>query len=210
MLLRLLSIGLLLVGLTSAACTASYPTEPTKAAPVGLSIQYAIPKGRIGTAANGANRYSFSAITVDGDGAFEVVTSRASWLSSDDNVARPDAAGVFVPVGPGRADAIVRFAGMEATAPMVVVESALLDSYPRLNVVSPGTSPRAWLREGPFTSQSRNVTSSASWTSSDPRVATISAAGAVTAGSGIGTTLITATFNGLTDWYWLSIGPRQQ
>lgn len=175
-----------------------------------MVIQYSPAKGRIGTVSHAANRYQFSAVTIDRDGALERVTDRATWLSSDEKVARLSSAGrdfaLFLPVAPGTANAIVRFAGMEATASMVVVESALLESYPRLNLISPGSRPQAVLREGSATSQSRNVTSEASWTSSDPRVATIDATGAVTR-VGIGTTLITATFNGLADWFWLSVGP---
>jgi hypothetical protein len=205
------AIGLLLVCLTFPACTATYPSEPTKAEPIALRIQYALPQGRIGTATHASSRYEFVAMTIDRDGAFEMVTDRANWISSNERVARLSGSGgqraLFLPVEPGTANAIVRFAGMEVSAPMVVVESALLDSYPRLDLVSPGTSPRAFLRQGSSTSQVLNVTNVASWSSSDTGVATVSAAGAVT-GVGFGTTVITATFEGLTDWYWLSFGPQ--
>jgi hypothetical protein len=180
---------------------------------VALLIQYLQSRGRIGTSTSAGNRYEFNAVTVDRDGVFERVTNRATWLSSNENVARPGGASnfsvVFLPVGPGTANAIVRFAGMEATAPMVVVESALLDVYPRLNLVSPGTTPQAVFREGSLGSQSRNVNSSASWDSSDTRIATVSATGQVTR-VGIGTTIITATFNGFSDWFWISFGPPAQ
>jgi hypothetical protein len=195
---------LLLVCVASASCTASYPTEPTKARAVGLLLLYAEAKGRI---ASPGGQYSFTAVTVDSDGAYENVNDRATWLSSDDDVMRHTARGVYRPFGTGTAQAIVRFEGFEANAPMVPVATALLEQYPRLNVVLPGTRPQAWLREGPATNQTRQVTDQASWSSSDHRVATIAANGAVTT-VGIGTTLITVTYNGLTDWYWMSVGPR--
>ena len=196
------SIWLLLTCLAS-ACAASYPAQPTSAEPVGLLIQYAQPRGRIATT-GAQNRYDFRALTVDSDGVFDVVTGRATWLSSNDGVARLNGAGAFLPTGPGAAAAVVRFAGMEATAQMLVVEPAVLNAYPRLDFTTLGTRPQAVFREGP--SQSRNVTSSMSWSSSDARVATINATGQITT-VGIGTTVITGTFNDVGNWYWLSFGP---
>jgi hypothetical protein len=171
-------------------------------------IRYTRPQGRVAASGNTGNQYYFSAITVDSDGAFETVTDRATWSSSNESVARPlpprnEAS--FVAVGPGTANAIVRFAGLEAVAPMVFVDPALLNAYPRLDLID-GRPVQAWFREGSATNQVRNVSSSTSWSSSDTRVATISASGAIT-WVGVGTTVISGTFNGHTDWYWLSVGP---
>lgn len=190
------------------SCTASYPTEPSIARPVGLLLLYSEPRGRVAAAGGTQNQYSFSAVTVDNDGAYQFVDDRVTWLSTDDSVMQHTSRGTYVAVGPGTAQAIARYEGFEASAPMMAVNRGLLDDvYPRLNVVSPGTRPQAWVRRGPASNQSTQVTSQASWSSSDPRVATVGSTGVVTT-LGVGTTLITVSFDGLTDWYWLSVAPR--
>jgi len=202
----------------AAGCTASYPSEPTKAEPVAIYVAFAAPKGRAAPGTNSViNGYSFIAYTIDRDGAYERVSDRAAWSSSDDGIARPQTgvttAGTktFLAVSPGAASVTARFAGLEAIAPMLIVDNAIVTATPRIdltwsgqNVVGSASSARAFFR--PPTGSQQDVTSSASWTSSNPEVATIDRGGIRAISSG--TTLITANFEGLVDWFWLSVIPR--
>src|SRR5262245_66122475 len=73
----------------AAGCTASYPTEPTKAEPVALYVAFSVPKGRAAPGSNTViNGYSFIAYTIDRDGVYERVSNRTAWSSSNDAIAR--------------------------------------------------------------------------------------------------------------------------
>lgn len=183
-----------------------------------MYIAYAAPKGRTSPGTNNViNGYSFIAYTIDRDGAYERVTDRATWSSSDDGIARPvtgvTTAGTktFLAVSPGDASVIARFQGLEATAPMLVVDTAIVTITPRIDLAAAGpsvvgnpNSARAFLR--PSSGSQRDVTNSASWSSSNPDVATVDR-GEIRAISS-GTTIITANFEGLVDWFWFSVIPK--
>jgi uncharacterized protein YjdB len=55
-------------------------------------------------------------------------------------------------------------------------------------------------------SGNEDVTRRVTWRSDDPHVATIDDTGVIT-GVGAGVTLISASLDGITDWFWLSIPP---
>ena len=202
----------------AAGCSASYPTASTKADPVALYLAYAAPKGRTAPGSNNViNAYSFIAYTIDRDGAYERVTDRATWSSSDDGIARPltgltpTATKTFLAVSPGDATVIARFQGLEATAPMLIVDTAILTRIPRIELAAAGpsivgslNSARVFFRP-PIGSQ-QDVTNSARWSSSNPDVATVDR-GAIRAISS-GTTIIAANFEGLVDWFWFSVIPK--
>jgi hypothetical protein len=202
----------------AAGCTAAYPTEPTKAEAVALYIAYATPKGRTTPGPSSTtNGYSFVAYTVDRDGAYERVTDRATWSSSNDEIARPlsgvttAATRTFLAVSPGEANVIVRFQGLETTAAMLIVSPAIATTIPRLelaaaglNVIGSPNQARAFYR--PPTGSQQDVTNAASWSSSNPEIATVER-GAIKAISS-GTTIITANFEGLVDWFWFSVIPN--
>ena len=196
------------------SCSATYPTEPTKAQPLALYLAYAAPRGRAALGNNTASGYSFIAYTVDADGVYERVSERATWSSSDEGIVRPVAPAInaitrnFVAVSPGHANVIARFQGLEATAPMLIVESAILSATPRIdltwsgqNTVGTTSSARALFR-----TPTQDVTGFASWTSSNPEVATVDR-GTIRA-IGSGTTIITANIEGLVDWFWFSVVPK--
>ena len=183
-----------------------------------MYIAFATPKGR--AAPGGSlviNGYSFIAYTIDRDGAFERVTDRAVWSSSDEVIARPQAVSVtgtksFLGLTPGNASAVARFQGLEATAPMLIVESATVNATPRIDLTWTGqiaigsvSAARALFRPSQFGAQ-QDVTNSATWTSSNPEVATVER-GALTAINS-GSTIITASFEGLVDWFWFSVIPK--
>src|SRR5690349_7668197 len=206
----------LLAGVAIASCSASYPTRPTKANPVALYVAYSAPRGRVplGTFAG----YGFVAYAVDADGAFERVTERVVWTTSDEDIVRAqagvsNAVKMFMAVAPGNAQVIARLQGLEASAPVLVVQSEMLQRLPRVDLNPSGNAPAvigatargiATLRLSNGTSQ--DVSNRATWTSSDPIVATVNESGTITA-LGRGTTIITANADGLVDWFWFSVLP---
>ena len=201
----------------SVSCTASYPTQPSKAAPTALYLAFAAAKGRAAPGPNPViNGYSFVAYTLDRDGVFEQVGARAVWSSSDEGIVRPltgvSSAGVksFVAVSPGSANVVANFEGLQAAAPTLIVASDIVSRMPRIdlswsgqNTVGSSSRVTAFLRQQ--TGQ-QDVSNSATWSSSDPAVATVGAGGAIVA-VGAGTAIITANVNGLVDWLWLSVLP---
>lgn len=203
----------------SASCTAKYPTEPTKAPPVGLYLAYASPKGRTApTATTGTNTYSFLAYTIDTDGVYERVSDRAVWSSSDETIVRPATStpsGLtrsFLAVSPGTASVTARYQGVEATAPVQIVENGILSAVPRIDLTWTGQTSvgsvsvvRALMRTA--TQNNVDVSGAAQWTSSNPEVATVDSGGVIRAISP-GTTIISASANGLVDWFWFSVIPK--
>jgi hypothetical protein len=219
-LISLLRAALVTVAyVASTSCTASYPTEPTKARPVALYLAYAAPKGRAAPGSNNViNGYSFTAYTIDADGVYERVSDSATWSSSDEGILRPLTTGAssitgrsFLAVSPGSASVIARFQGLEATAPTLVVESALISTRPYIELLWSGqnalgtlSSARVLYRSS--TGANQDVTGFAGWTSSNPEVATVDR-GTIRAVSN-GTTIITANIEGLVDWFWFSVIPK--
>jgi len=198
----------LFVCISGAACNASYPTEPTKAAATTLFIH----QGARGRVPIGTTAYGFSAYTLDADGIYEHVTDRATFTSSDSGVARLSGRSTFIAAGAGVTTISASFGGLTASVPMMVFDPRT-PIYPRLSIVYNGPNAigaRAQTAAGlQRTAQSpnENVSSQVTWTSDNPRVATIDQAGIIT-GVGVGMTMISGTYDGLTDWYWLSIAPR--
>jgi len=192
--------------IASAGCTASYPTQPTQAAPVALFITQGA-RGRV----NINSSASYQAFIVNADGAFENVSGLATFESSDTGIARSNSRASFIGVAAGIATITARHAGLTASVPMVVVDPRIV-IFPRLSINVTGPSriggqaqTAAGLQRS--ASQNEDVTSLVTWRSENPNVATIAQNGVIT-GVGIGTTMITATYDGLTDWYWLSINPQ--
>ena len=202
------------------ACTATYPTEPTKGQPVGLYLAYSGPKGRTGQGILGQgtfNAYGFIAYTIDADGAYERVTDRASWSSSEDGVVRAQTgvttAGIkhYTAVAPGEASVVAQFRGLQATAPVLVVTNDVMTRTPRVDLTwsgsnTVGSSSKASVLWRPPSGASQDVSNLATWTSSHPEVATVTASGNIRAVSA-GTTIITANVDGMVDWFWFSVLP---
>ena len=196
----------MLAAICVAACDAAYQAGPS---PTTLALQIQVPpRGAVATNTTNA----FLALALDSDGAYKIVTQAAQWSSSDTSIARPGAGvGTFVAVAPGRAHVTARYDGAEASFPIVVVVPPVLTPAPalRLTAVSPqriGGTAAATATVVRSQVASQNVTSLATWTSSNPEVATIDADGRMR-GVGIGTTLITAEYQNLTQFFWASIEP---
>jgi hypothetical protein len=194
----------------AATCAASYPAAPSKPTVIGLQVHYPGAMGRI----RPGSGYSFTAYSLDQDGAYELVTAKATWTSSDANVMRPSStAWAFLAAGPGVARITARYEGLAASLSMVVIDPQLLQPLPRLTIfpAGPGAVGRA-ARPTAFLEQRADptratVTDRVTWTSADPQVATIDQSGLIRA-IAPGTTLITGSLDGLTDWFWVSIAPN--
>lgn len=197
----------LIVCIAATSCTASYPTQPTPARLVTIFISQGV-RGRVPI-----NTTAFySAFTVDADGVFENVSGAATFESSDSSIARLNGRTGFTGVAVGVATITVRYSGLTASAPIVVADPRIV-IFPRLSITLTGPSAiggrgqtSAGLQRS-ASSPNEDVTQAVTWNSENPQVATIDHNGIIT-GTGIGTTMITATYQGLSDWYWLSIVPR--
>jgi len=197
-----------------AACQASYPSPPapsTPVTPVALQIHAPSAIGPVRLTLG----FTLAAYLLNSDGAYEDVTARVSWSVSDSAILSrratiPTAPVAFVATGVGMTDITAQYQGLSSSVTIVTV---LTDrpAYPMLTV-SPGdpqvigrsSAARAILQINP--SESQVVTPLASWTSSDPAVATVSNDGMVSA-VGPGTTLITASYTGFGASYLMSVVP---
>jgi hypothetical protein len=189
------------------ACSATYPAGPTDAAPLGLQVHYV--RAVAGPFVGGA--YQFAAYTFTSDGAYEEVTSKATWLSSDPLVFRPIAGAPhsFNAVGTGSVEVLARYSGLTSSISMFVTYSDR-QPFPYLSVAPgdprlAGRRSQSVLRLHTSPTASQEVTQAAAWESSDPRVVTVER-GLVT-GMSPGTAQITASYNGLSVSYGLSIQP---
>jgi hypothetical protein len=210
--MRFLRAAFIAVGAVAVAgCHASYPFRPSPATPTALHIFYtrALAPQLVGAS------FGFTAYVFNSDGAWEDVTPRASWSSSNSVVAALDAPpSRFVALTPGRADVSVAYQGLVSGVPVTVYEPDA-QPFPFLNI-TPG-DPRAVgqratasvsLRLSPTQTQSPQA--AAEWASSDERVVTVAPTSPTTAlvtATGPGTARITVTLNGVTGWYGLSVMP---
>jgi hypothetical protein len=191
-----------------AGCSASSPSEPSAPVPLVLQVHYRTALGPVTV----GNSFSLAAWIFNSDGVFEDVTSMATWSSLNPatlQLTTPPSS--FTPFAPGLADVSVTYRGLTHTAPVTVIE--IDRQFPILSV-TPGDPHKigrvaltsAVLRTSP--TQSQSVTTQADWSSSDPRVVTVTrGAQTFVTGVGLGTAWITASFNGLSTSYGLSIEP---
>jgi len=209
-------LGLLALPLVS-ACNASYPFQPSNPVPTALQIHYQLPMGP----ALVGQSFGFNAYVVNSDGGIQDVTTTATWVSSNTNVIRLTATpSGFTAIAPGLADVSATYRGITNALSLTVTEADRQFPILVINLVNPGigppTAPRvvgqtSYLSAGMriTATQSQNVTTQTIWSSSDARVVTVSIEGqfANLRAIGPGTAVITATFNGMTAMYGLSIQP---
>jgi hypothetical protein len=192
-----------------AACHASYPVGPTDSvpAPVAFQVHYKTPLGFIPVGTS----FSFAAFALRSDGAYEDVTLRTTWSSTDPSVIRSTTAvGGFTASALGPADVVAQYDRFTSTLSLLVTRTDR-PVYP-LVTVSAGTprnigdTAQATLTLRLSSTATQNVTDLAAWESSDPRVMSVSSRGVVTA-VGTGTGQITASYDGLSAWYAWSVSP---
>lgn len=202
------------VSLFLGACHASYPSAPSNIVTVALQVHYPTALGPVPVVSS----FGLMAYSVNSEGAFEDVTKKAAWSTSDPAVigrslSQSSIAEVFAAFAPGSGNITAQYQGFSTT---ITVVSFRPDRavYPSLTISSRG-DPRLVGASGPSvvrlyrgSTDFDDVTRLATWSSSDPGVATVSADGTVL-GVAPGTTQIRAAYAGLTTSYALSIPPRR-
>lgn len=208
---RLRTAMLVLALALVAACNASYPFPSSRPVPTALQVHFPVPMGP----ALVGQSFRLMAYIIDSDGAFEDVTSKARWVSSNAAVVQEAATPPqFVALAPGLADLSATYQGISNAVTITVIEAdrqfpilTITPGNPR--VVGRSETASALLRAS--ATQSQNVTSQAIWRSSDPNVVSVALApsGSVAAVRGVsaGTAIITATVDGVSASYSLSILP---
>jgi len=196
--------ALALAILTVCGCKASFPTQPTAATVVGFQVQYTITGG---TLQPGGAFQTLWALTVDSDRVYRNVTSGTIWVSSDPTVVQVMSPGAVRGLKAGVAQVSASYGGF---ADSLLVRVEQFPPYPFLSfmmgdprVPDRTVMARVSLVTGP--SRSEDVTQAATWYSSNPQVATVDH-GVVTSVSP-GNTEITATYDGLSRTYHVSVLP---
>jgi Bacterial Ig-like domain (group 2) len=146
------------------------------------------------------------------NGSTKIVTTSATWSSSDSKIASIGSAGQSNPglaagVAPGSVNITASFSGVSAVTTLNVTGTGATLSSFFISQVNPTIAAGAKLQlfgYAEFSDGSTNwVTSTTNWTSSNPSIAAIqnqgqAAPGLVTAAAGTGTTTVTANFEGIT------------
>jgi hypothetical protein len=152
------------------------------------------------TLAPGATQ-QYAAIATFSDGSTNYVTSAVTWTSSATAVATINKAGLATGVASGATTLKAAVDGISGTATLTITPAAA--SLSSISV-TPATASLAAGASQQFTAtgnysdgSTANLTSSVTWTSSDPSVSTINAAGLAT-GIAAGSATITATLNSVT------------
>lgn len=196
-----------LIGLSTAACTATFPTEPTFPAQVADLVIHYPTTGTKAVAGFNENAPRFEAYTIDSDGVWASVTSRATWTSSDIAALTPSTTspGVFSTFRvAGRYEIYALYQGRQA---VLTVDVRAVPPFPYLELSSvSGFSPIVRVRTN--SSAGTQITSGVTWSSSDERIATIDSRGVVTP-LAPGNVRIIGTYEGLSDFFWRSVPPRQ-
>ena len=149
---------------------------------------------------------SFTASGVFSDGTAQDMTSRVYWSSSVPSIATINAGGLANGVSPG-ITAISAVSGTISVSTPLAVDTVQLVS---IAVNSPSSivlsgSTEQFTAMGTFNDGSvRNVTSSVTWSSSAPSIATINATGLAT-GGGVGSTIISATSGSVQGSTWFYV-----
>lgn len=196
-----------------ASCNASYPPLPT---PTTRGIQVFYTRA-MGYALVGSS-YSFSAYAIRSDGAYEDVTSSATWLSSDPQIFRPSTTGVpngvpgfYQALAVGSVDVRAQYQNAFGELHLTVTRTDRF-VYPYLTIS--GGDPRSVgvksplslsVQAGPTSSQP--IPSGATVTSSDTSVATVE--GTTVTGVGVGTAYLTVTYNNMIAVSGLSVLPQR-
>ena len=192
--LTLMMIGCV-VALVGSACNKSTVTAPSSVVSVTVSgAQAATPTFQLQAAAHYA------------DATVSDVTSQATWQSSNTQVATVTGTGMVTAVGQGEANVTATFGGQvgsfHATIAPSPVTALTLSGMPSGPVSAIQLSAAARRQNG----ASEDVTSRATWESSNPQIATVS--NGLVRGVDNGTVLIRASFEGVQAEAAVSVATR--
>ncbi len=172
--------------LTASAVTSIAVTPAAAATALGTTLQF--------TASGGLS-----------NGASQDLTSFATWTTSDPAIVtvsnEAGSMGLATAVGLGTASLTAAFAGVTSNAATLTVYPAVVVSI----AVTPASPSAALGLKQQFTAMgtysdgtTNDITASASWTSSDTNIATIAGTPGIATTLTTGTTVITASFSGVT------------
>ena len=150
--------------------SATVRVEVTAATLRSLAITPPAPSLAKGTSVPLAATGTFSDATV------QDLTTQVTWTSSAPDAAAIDAIGVVKAATPGAATITARLGDVTTTAEVVVTDAALvsIDVTPAATTLAKGFT-RQLVATGTYTdSTTQDLTAQASWTSSDPAIASIS------------------------------------
>ena len=135
------------------------------------------------------------------DGSAQNLSGQVAWTSSSSSVARISSSGLATGVSVGVTTILATLGGVTGAAPLTVQSSVILTSI----TVTPSNATITTGASQPFTARGtysdgseQNITSQATWTSSNAGVATIDAGG-LALGISAGTTTVSAAFSDLTN-----------
>lgn len=212
---RILSWALVCGALAAASCSASYPVSPSGPPPLAAVHVHL----RTSAALRPGINFSLIAYAVDGDGVYKDVSTTATWTSSDPAVARliDASTGRLRAIEAGSAQIFASYEGFSGSVSVDVGPQPSLPSLPFLSVTPAavtvgGSSPQYAQYHTTNTSFGTAVERAASWTSSDPSVVSVGTERnglVVLAGHAPGTVRITATYEGHSASYRLSVPPRR-
>jgi hypothetical protein len=193
----------------AAACTASFPVQPSTPAPlVDLVIRYSTDGVRL---VKGSTSFSprFLVYTIDAEGVYVDVSNRVVWSVSNPQVLTLPGpfsfpSGSFLLGQAGATEIYATYQGLVASLPVLVRDTP---PYPYLEMTTFRSQVNLFV--GPTSSFRQDVTSSVTWTTSNEKVMRVDAKGQLTPGVP-GNVEIRASFNGLSDSYWTSTPPRSR
>jgi hypothetical protein len=192
--------------LIASACSASYPAQPSGPVPVvALKVQYSFPVRQLVVGSSA----SLIAYTVDADGMYDGMAPGVAWFSSNPAVLRLNGSSILA-VGPGTATVTAVFQGFTDSVTLPVVP---VITFPNLFIDAPSglkvgqsIGLRAFVQTSSFNTQ--EVTTLATWRSSDPAVVVMNGKNLTAVAPG--NVEISVSYNNLTSWVRLSIPPRQR
>ena len=139
----------------------------------------------------------FSAIGAYSDSTRRVITTSVTWNSSDVGVATIDSRGLVTAAAPGSSTIT---ATLESISGSTVLTSDTVSSIaisPNISTIAIGGTTRQFAATGTLSGgATQDLTKYAVWSSSDTGVANVNSSGLATSGNTVGTTNITADFDG--------------
>jgi Bacterial Ig-like domain (group 2) len=182
------------------------PSNPQPPAPTVSSIAVT-PSGSTILA---GDELQFAAKASYSDKSIKDVSNSATWASSDTSKASISSSGKATGVANGNVTITATFSGVSGTASLTVAGLSALSVGPLGPTINAGGTQQFFATASYTNNSTKDVTHSATWTSSDASIATVQSQGdanpgLATAGSTVGKATITATYEGMNGASILSV-----
>jgi len=157
-------------------------TPSSVTVPPGVSLVFVSVTPSNPSIADGATQ-QFAALGVLSDGTSQDITAAATWTSSSTTVATINASGLATGQNPGTTTITATLSGKSGTATLTVTSATLasVNVTPDTPSLPAGGNQQFTLTGSYSDGTSADVSGQATWTSSNPSVATVSTTGLVTA-----------------------------